>query len=239
VTAKERRPAPAPAALLPAAVVLGLLVLVWAAGTGPVRMLHESGRRRVFGNPPTPTATPTEGATPLGNAREITRDVRPTADLSWLGDLIATAVLALVCVALFLGLRQLWLHRVRPPEKPVEVDFEVLPDRLVEALRRDAGSQLDAVGEGTPRNGIVACWLRLQEVVTDAGLPPRPSETSAEFVVRALRALDLDPRAVGSLAALYREARFSEHHLGEDRRTAARSALQTLHEDLRAQGAVS
>ena len=71
----------------------------------------------------------------------------------------------------------------------------------------------------------MACWLRLEEVVAEAGVPPRRSETSAEFVVRVLHSLDLDPRAIGALAALYREARFSEHELGEDARTAARAAL--------------
>jgi hypothetical protein len=67
---------------------------------------------------------------------------------------------------------------------------------------------------------------------------PRRSETSAEFVVRTLRAIDVDPRPIGALAALYREARFSDHELGEARRTAAREALQALHEELRGRGAV-
>ena len=48
MTGTERRAGAAPAALLPAGVVLGLLVLVWAATTGPVRMLSDSGRRYVF-----------------------------------------------------------------------------------------------------------------------------------------------------------------------------------------------
>ena len=89
---------------------------------------------------------------------------------------------------------------------------------------------------GGPRDGIVACWVRLEEIVAAAGLAPRRSETSAELVTRLLMALDLDPRAIGRLAALYREARFSEHHLGEDRRAEARSALRALHEDLRSRG---
>ena len=62
----------APAALLPAGVVLGLLVLVWAATTGPVRMLHDSGRRYVFAPPPTPSET--VEVTPGASAREITRN---------------------------------------------------------------------------------------------------------------------------------------------------------------------
>ena len=231
MTGRERRPTAAPTALLPAGVVLGLLVLVWAATTGPVRMLRDSGRRYVF-EPPTPIASPSDGSTPAGNLREVTKGIKPIADLSWLGDLIATGTLLLVCIAVLLGLRWLWLHRWHPPEQPEEVDFDVLPGRVAESISRDRDAQLGAVTEGSPRNGIVACWLRLQASVQEAGVPPRPSDTAAEFVQRTLRSLDLDPRAIASLAALYREARFSEHPVGEDARAAARAALETLHADL-------
>ncbi len=238
VTGMERRRVVAPAALLPTGVVLGLLVLVWAATTGPVGLMHASGGRFVFHQPPPLTASPSDEPT-TGTLAQVTQDVRPVADLAWLGDLIATTVLLVISLAVFLGLRRLWLRRWRAPERPPEFEFDVLPDRLVEALRGDVDAQLEAVEGGTPRNGIVACWLRLQEIVADAGLPAKASETSAEFVVRTLHTLDLDPRAVGRLAALYREARFSEHDMGEDRRTAAREALEALHADLRARGAVA
>ena len=233
MTGRERRLTAAPAALLPAGVVLGLLVLVWAATTGPVRMLQDSGRRYVF-EPPTPTASASDGSTPAGTLREVTKGIKPIADLSWLGDLIATGTLLLVCSAVLLGLRWLWLHRWHPPEQPEEVPFEVLPAQVAASISRDRTAQLEAVAEGAPRNGIVACWLRLQASVEEAGVPPRRSDTSAEFVQRALRSLDLDPRAVATLAALYREARFSEHPVGEDARDAARAALESLHDDLAA-----
>ena len=71
-----------------------------------------------------------------------------------------------------------------------------------------------------------------------AGLPRSRHETSAEFVVRVLHRLDLDPRAIGELAALYREARFSDHQLGEEARERARAALERLHADLPAAGSV-
>ena len=228
-----RRPTAAPTALLPVGVLLGLLVLVWAATTGPVRMLRDSGRRYVF-EPPTPTASPSDGSTPAGSLREVTKDIKPIADLSWLGDLIATGALLLFCIAVLLGLRWLWLHRWHPPEQPEEVPFDVLPAQVAASISDDRAAQLEAVAEGAPRNGIVACWLRLQASVEEAGVPPRRSDTSAEFVQRVLRSLDLDPRAVATLAALYREARFSEHLVGEDARTAARAALESLHDDLAA-----
>jgi hypothetical protein len=231
VTGNERRPFVAPAALLPAAVVLGLLVLVWAATTGPVRMLSDSGRRRVF-DTPKPQTSPTGGFTPPTTLREVTRGVKPIADLAWVGDLIAVAVLVGVLVALNLALRWLWARRWRAPDAPEEVEFEVLPEQVARALRDDRAARLAAVDQGTPRNAIVACWLRLEEVLAAAGVPARRSETSSEYVVRALHEIDLDPRPVSRLAALYREARFSEHPVGEDARREARAALEDLHRDL-------
>jgi hypothetical protein len=223
---------------VPTVVALGLLVAVWAATTGPVRMLRGSGRRQTFGDRTSPAETASADSGP-GNLREVTKDVQMQFDLSWLGDLIVSALIVGACVAALLGLRRLWLRRWRAPDKPESVDFEVLPDTVTEALREDAAAQLRAVEQGSPRNAIVACWLRLQEIVGAAGVAPRRSETSAEFVVRTLKSLDLDPRPIGALAALYREARFSDHELGEDRRTAAREALHALHEELRARGAVT
>jgi hypothetical protein len=238
VTGKLRA-AVAPTALLPAAVVLGLLVLVWAATTGPVALVSPSGRIRRPGGPPVATPTPSTSESPTGNLREVTRDVRPRFHLAWLGDLIVYALFIGLCVGAFLLLRMAWQHRWRPPAKPAEVDFVVLPDVAVErALQEDAETWLATIEEGAPRNGIVACWLRLEEIAGAAGYPRARSETSSEYVVRVLKSLDLDPRAIATLAALFREARFSEHRLGEESRTAARSALQVLHEDLRARGAV-
>jgi hypothetical protein len=237
VTGKQRRPLVAPAALLPAAVVLGLLLLAWAATTGPVGLLNDSGRRYVF-EPPSPSpASPSDGYSPAPSLNELTRDVRPVADLSWVGDLVAVAVLLGILVGLSFALRSFWARRWRPPEAPEQVDFEVLPEQVLEALRRDRSAQLSAVEDGTPRNAIVACWLRLEEVLTAAGLPPLRHETSTEYVVRALHALDLDPVPVGALASLYREARFSEHPVGEDARQEARRALAALHQDLGLHGA--
>jgi hypothetical protein len=224
-------------ALAAAGAAAGVLVLVWAAVVGPVDVVSSWGPRL---QPPDTTprpATPSSGGTG-GSAREILGDRRQTLDLSWVGDLLAwLLLLALVLVAV-LVLRRVYARRRRLPPRPADVDFEVVPeaDRVGEALADGAGAQLAAVEEGTPRNGIVACWLRLEEDIADAGLPRRPWETSGELVVRVLRQLDLDPRAVGTLARLYREARFSTHELGEDARSEARSCLDRFHADLGALG---
>ena len=54
-------------------------------------------------------------------------------------------------------------------------------------------------------------------------------ETSSEFALRLLDLAEADPRAVADLAALYREARFSDHRLDEPARERARTALAAIH----------
>jgi Domain of unknown function (DUF4129) len=233
MTGRDRR-----AAALAPALAAGLLLLLWAANAGPVALLRPSGRRLSFDTdtPSTePSASPS-GARGAGDPREAPQ----TIDLSWLGDLLAWAVIIASLVGVALLARWVWLHRPRRPEAPPKVDVEVLPaSELARILSEDHDAQLDAVSGGSPRNGIVRCWLRLEESVAAAGLPRARHETAAEFTVRVLHRLDLDPRAIGDLARLYREARFSEHELGEDARSAARSALESLHEDLRRLGALT
>lgn len=226
------------AAAVGPAVALGLLLLLWAATAGPAAVLSPSGRRRSF-DARTPPDDAVSASAPPRNLEETTEDIRQTHDLSWLGDLLAWAILLGLLIGAGLLVRLAWVHRWRRPEAPPEVDFDVLPaQRVARALSEDLDAQLDAVAGGSPRNGIVRCWLRLEQSVAEAGLPPQRYETAAEFTVRVLHRLDLDPRAIGELARLYREARFSEHDLGEDARTAARSALEQLHEDLRRIGSV-
>ena len=89
----------------------------------------------------------------------------------------------------------------------------------------DVEAQLAALAHGSPRNAIVACWLRLEDDVAAAGLPRHVAETSAEFTTRVLASYSLDPSAVIELAALYREARFSLHTMEQADRDRALVAL--------------
>jgi hypothetical protein len=216
--------------------VLGSLVLVWAASTGPVRLFSPTSGDPVRPSAPDAPAAAPRGSTGLPIYKDLFAGERPTWNGAWIGQLLLYMLVAGLVLAALLCLRWLWTHRWRPPQRPLDVEFEVLPEaHLAEALESDADAQLDAVEQGGPRDGIVACWLRLEQIVASLGMPPRPSETAAELAARLLTTLDVDPRPVAALARLYGEARFSEHQMGEDARTAARSALQLLHADLRAQ----
>lgn len=117
-------------------------------------------------------------------------------------------------------------RRTRPPE-----DFDVLDD-LARLVAADAVAQRKVLAAGTPRNAIVACWLRLEAVTIEAGFERNPADTSEEFTARILQQFAIDPAAVDQLAALYREARFSTHDMGEPERDAAIDALGAVHAGL-------
>ena len=62
-----------------------------------------------------------------------------------------------------------------------------------------------------------------------------PADTSTELTERVLASRHVDPAAIARLAALYREARFSDHAMGEDARRAAIEALDAVHDGLRSE----
>ena len=217
-----------------AAVGAGLLLLVWATVSGPPQLFRATGRslgpRFLEPAEPTPPAPP--APTPDPHPLRILGQRSPVPDLRWVGELLLWTGALLLALGIALGVAWLWRHRWHRPERPAARDFDVLPAAVSRALLRDAGARLAAIGEGSPRNAVVECWLGLERAVADAGLPREPWETSAELTLRVLKTLDVDPRAIATLARLFREARFSEHELGEEARTAAREALQQLYVDL-------
>jgi hypothetical protein len=143
-----------------------------------------------------------------------------------------------VAVAVVLLLLNVWRHRPQPQWRRLRrrrrrsVQFEVLDD-VAAVINADADAQRAALQRGSPRNAIVECWLRLEAAVVAAGVPRDPADTSTELTVRVLATHHVDPVAIARLAALYREARFSDHPMGEDARRAAIDALDDVHEGLR------
>lgn len=137
---------------------------------------------------------------------------------------LAVAFLVAVVTTLRFGLvRRRDRHRVRPSPLLAGApapDDDV--DRVTDALERGL-AELD---EGSVRNAVVAAWIRLERHVERAGTVRHPEDTPAEFVARASAALD--PTALTQLADLYREARFSQHPIGEEQRDAARACLVRL-----------
>lgn len=222
---------PTPWAVAAAVAALGLVAVVTASGPVDVVSQPVGGSAASLPLPPPPTvATPTP--TPSASNGLPPLDSLPTLPP------VVVAVIQLV-VALLVGwilallARYAWRSFPRVSTRAVArrplTPLPAVPDELVDS----AEGRLARLQEGSPRNAIVACWVDLEEAAAAAGLPRRPYETSAEYTVRVLRTWDIAPDAMGALAELYREARYSRHPLTEAHRQRAVERLTTVHDDLR------
>ena len=136
-------------------------------------------------------------------------------------------LLLLICGALLVqtALRRR-PHLVAQPDASFDVP------EIPEELLRTAEARMTLLETGTARNAIVAAWLDLEESATATGLPRHPAETSTEYTERVVGTWPVRREQLSALAALYREARFSLHALGEPERARAIAALRALNADL-------
>jgi hypothetical protein len=219
------------------ALAAGAVLIVWAATTGSTHLL-DTPRFGTSPLPPIDLSSPTTtNPNGTGTAEPTTTTPTAWADLHWLGYLIAVAFVVAVGALVVLGVVHL-VHRLRDhsldlPSAPEGFQPDANPDVAVArelGLRRER--QLDALRHGTPRNGIVACWLELEDTVRASGVVPQPHQTAEELTQQVLRELTVDRGSISELARLYREARFSRHAMSETDRAAAQAAVERLHEDL-------
>lgn len=237
---------PARAALTAVVAVVGVLLAVvivsWTATIGPSGVLTGDGPDQNLGV--TPTLSPTESVDTRGVTRPEDLAQQTPESHPVLAGLALVLMIALALVVLFLGhtAYRTWREdreaRRRARREELDVEFDVLdaPPDLVRALVADvvddAAAQERLLAEGTPRNGVVACWHRFEVLAGAHGLRRRSWETSSEFTIRVLDLVGAEGHAVTEFAALYREARFSEHEVGEAQRAQALEALRRIHADL-------
>jgi len=222
-----------------AAAVLMLVLVTWAAAIGP-EQVFTGGTPVSDSTAPIASSSATESLEP--DQQEQARGKRGGASPGWVGVLAIGIEVAFGVVALYLLIRLLlrvwtwWRGRVRSRRRapPAEVEFEVLDPvaDVVVAMEEDAEEQRELLEQGDPRNAIVACWRRFEEQAGRAGLVRRPWQTSSEFVLGVLERVGADEGAVLRLAALFREARFSDHPLTEQHRDRALEALSVIHRSL-------
>lgn len=152
-----------------------------------------------------------------------------------LTQFLESLLLAAIVVAIGYLMLRAWQNRPQlrwRRRSNATTDFLVFED-VAAAVAADAAGQVAALRRGKARNAIVECWLRLEALATASGLEPHPADTSEEFTARVLGHVTVDTGAIGRLAALYREARFSTHAMGEQHRLAAIDALEAIHRDVR------
>lgn len=144
----------------------------------------------------------------------------------------AALFLALVVVLLRLARDQARPRRRRADQEAVEFSTLGEPARLAEEIVADAAQQDAALRDGDPRNAIVAAWRRFEVQGEAAGVGRERWETSSEYALRILDLVSADAGATHRLAALYREARFSDHPITEGHRLEALDALADIRRSL-------
>jgi len=151
----------------------------------------------------------------------------------WIADVLIVLLTAAAFIATIALLWLAWRNRprLRWRRHGADDDFEVLPD-IAAAVVEKAAAQRAALLDGVPRNAIVRCWLQLEADVAAVGFERDPADTSLQFTERVLARYTVDSGAITELAALFREARFSDHPLDETDRRAALDALDRLHRAL-------
>ena len=219
-----------------AAVLAGVIVAVLlaaVAGGGEVQLAERGPQIATDPAPAEPIATIPPLEVDVAQA-----DGRTPLELPGFIEVVARIVF-FACLATFAVMASVFLWRHRPQirwprwRRPGRADFDVLDD-VAASVAADADEQRAALDRGAPRNAIVECWLRLEAAVIAAGVERAPSDTSAELTERVLASCRVDGAAISTLAALYREARFSEHPMGEESRRSAIDALDVVHVGLRA-----
>lgn len=208
-----------------------LLVGAWVASAGPVALFRRQNLSG-FSERKAPGSDFEEWSNVPPPPKKIysSADANETvvAVIVWGLKLLIVAVVALV---LFMVIRDLWQRR--PQRLPDQAQAGGPLDTLPEVLLEGAVARMEELETGTPTDAIVASWVRLEEEVAAAGMKQDRSRTSTEVVARVLGQYAVDADALAELAALYREARFSDHALTEADRARARDALTTVHVDLR------
>ena len=150
---------------------------------------------------------------------------------TWLAQALAVAAGGVVVLGAVLAVRS-W----RPATRRLRLagaTGEALPEVDLPPVDLDADAARAALAEGSPRNGIVACWMQLERDAAVAGMPRSDAETSSEYVERVIASSSVDAGPIRDLAVLFREARFSDHPLAERHRHRAQDLLVQVEAALR------
>ncbi|WP_431921777.1 DUF4129 domain-containing protein [Micromonospora wenchangensis] len=161
---------------------------------------------------------------------------------------IATAAIALLVTAILAALGYLAFTLLRGALRRTTRAVPVArARRTAEGTAREVVAALDAGleelddADTDPRTAVIACWVRLEEAATEAGVPRRTGDTPTDLVTRLLRG---DPAAgvpaiasadvLDGFAHVYREARYATRAVDARMRDQAREALRRLRGELAA-----
>ncbi|GAA4530086.1 DUF4129 domain-containing protein [Brachybacterium paraconglomeratum] len=135
----------------------------------------------------------------------------------------------LLALAVWVAYRMRKLARPAPALAGFAEEDELTAEQAMAALE-DARASLSTVVDA--HDAVIAAWLALERAIAEAGVRRDPSQTTLEFVVAVLGALDLDRSSLDRLSHLYRRALFDPQPLVESDRDEALILLDGLTTDL-------
>lgn len=211
-----------------AALALGLLAVLFVASSGTVHLWQPPPPPAVDGTvdltvDTLPAEVSADGGLPAAQPQaEVTKS--PIKKILAVVGFAALVYLAIVVISFWFQVLRRRGHRPRSDADP----FDLLPIVADPAVVIDIDVHRRLLLGGPARNAIVACWMQLEADAARAGLARDPAETSAEYTTRVVAAASIDPAPISNLAALYREARFSAHVMGDAERDRAMAALEQV-----------
>lgn len=210
--------------------IVSLLTLAAGQGSGTVLRGRPGAVWGTADDPVTPPIDePLTGGPP--DSSVVGSLLRYLAEIVVLGLMaagVALLVWGLVQVARTVTWRWSWRRTHHEPVEEVEFDVVDVADSLSAELARQAEAQRALLEQGSPRNGIVACWNEFEQAAARVGHARQGWQTSSEFTLEILDLVQADGGAVGRLAGHYREARFSVHTISEADRDQARDDLEVI-----------
>lgn len=225
-------------------VVVGVLLAVVAVAadvTGP-QIGHPSPGQLQYHGRHTPLPTPSFSPPPPPVGGGHSGSGGPVSGIPLVVLVALTIALAWGAVMLYLMMRvrdAIVFRRGRQGEPEPEQVGMAAPS--TEDLREAVAASLAVLIEGDdPRAAVIACWLRLQALAEQAGVPGTPSDAPGDLVGRMLATHGLTGggiRALHELTEVYRAARYAPHPVTESDRETARAALDRMRAELSAAGA--
>jgi hypothetical protein len=215
--------------------VLGLLLVLLIAGVAAREGDYTAPVPTTAAAPTTPTAAPSRPTASPTAARTgtATEDRQPELPRSKALGRVLLVIVALLALGAGGALVTSLVRSTRDLARSGALTPPGAAGTAVrDALGPAAREALLAVEQPDAREAVVRSWLLLGEAAAAAGLPARPAETAAEYADRIVAELDGPGTELDRLADLYREARFSQHEVGEPQRAAARDLLRRLRDRL-------
>lgn len=153
----------------------------------------------------------------------------------WFGVVLAILFTVLVVVAVVLLVRSVVLaNRLRKEQWEERPVTKRRWNKVQAAIDVEEASvrALAALAEGHADDAVTAYWQAVQAAAAEAGLPREAWETTTEYSTRLVESLGVSSEPTTTLAALFREVRFSSHALDDGDVERAKDALHTIRGDL-------